>query len=130
MADGASGSAVVPNETLYIQNLNERVQLPSAYMWLTPVMKQSLEALFSTFGPVLSIVAHKNLRMRGQAFVSFPDKETASRAMKEVSGFPLYGKSMVRASNLCSACRMREHPPTVLWRTTVVHLGHPRLSRP
>ncbi|SHO76031.1 Similar to S.cerevisiae protein MSL1 (U2B component of U2 snRNP) [Malassezia sympodialis ATCC 42132] len=86
MADGASALAAAPNETLYIQNLNERVKLP--------IMKQSLEALFSTFGPVLSIVAHKNLRMRGQAFVSFQDKDTATRAMKEVSGFPLYGKSM------------------------------------
>ncbi|WFD25511.1 hypothetical protein MNAN1_000471 [Malassezia nana] len=75
MADGASAPAAAPSETLYIQNLNERVQLP--------IMKQSLEALFSTFGPVLSIVAHKNLRMRGQAFVSFQDKDTASRAMKE-----------------------------------------------
>lgn len=99
MADGASSAPeAAPNETLYIQNLNERVQLPSMYAMLTSVMKQSLEALFSTFGPVLSIVAHKNLRMRGQAFVSFQDKETASRAMKEVSGFPLYGKSMVRTS--------------------------------
>ncbi|KAL4400110.1 mRNA splicing protein [Malassezia pachydermatis] len=61
---------------------------------LTVVMKQSLEALFSTYGPVLSVVAHKNLRMRGQAFVSFQDKSTAEKAMKEVSGFPLYGKSM------------------------------------
>ena len=100
MADGASALAAAPNETLYIQNLNERVKLPSAYTLLTPVMKQSLEALFSTFGPVLSIVAHKNLRMRGQAFVSFQDKDTATRAMKEVSGFPLYGKSMVCAARL------------------------------
>lgn len=33
--------------------------------------------------------------MRGQAFVSFPDKETADKARREVAGFPLYGKPMV-----------------------------------
>lgn len=82
----ASGAPVAPNETLYIQNLNESVAIP--------VMKQTLEALFTTYGPVLSIVAHKNLRMRGQAFVSFQDVATASKAKHEVNGFPLYGKSM------------------------------------
>lgn len=64
------------------------------------VMKQTLEALFTTYGPVLSIVAHRNLRMRGQAFVSFPDVAAASKAKHEVNGFPLYGKSMVRLSLL------------------------------
>lgn len=62
------------------------------------VMKQSLEALFSNYGPVLSVVAHGNLRMRGQAFVSFQDVSTSSKALQEVNGFPLYGKSMVRRS--------------------------------
>ena len=62
------------------------------------VMKQSLEALISNYGPVLSVVAHRNLRMRGQAFVSFQDVSTSSKALQEVNGFPLYGKSMVRRS--------------------------------
>lgn len=75
-----------PNETLYIQNLNENIKLP--------VLKQSLEALFSTYGKVLSVVAHTNVRMRGQAFVSFKSKDTAEKAMREVNGFPLYGKAM------------------------------------
>jgi putative uncharacterized protein (fragment) len=74
-------------------------------------MKQSLEALFSTFGKVLSVVAHSNLRMRGQAFVSFRDVETATNAMNEVNGFPLYGKSMVRAVHTVpnAACHLRAH---------------------
>ncbi|WFC98259.1 hypothetical protein MYAM1_000984 [Malassezia yamatoensis] len=74
------------NETLYIQNLNENVKLP--------VLKQSLEALFSTYGKVLSVIAHSNVRMRGQAFVSFKSSEIATKAMQEVNGFPLYGKAM------------------------------------
>jgi U2 small nuclear ribonucleoprotein B'' len=43
------------------------------------------------------VVAHRNLRMRGQAFVSFDNSDIAKKALKEVRGFPLYGKPMVRA---------------------------------
>ncbi|KAF5384026.1 hypothetical protein D9757_006943 [Collybiopsis confluens] len=74
------------SETLYIQNLNEKIKLD--------VMKASLRGLFKTYGEVLDVVAHKNLRMRGQAFVSFADAEIAKKAMKEVRGFPLYSKPM------------------------------------
>jgi U2 small nuclear ribonucleoprotein B'' len=58
-------------------------------------MKQTLRALFKNYGEVLDVVAHGNLRMRGQAFVSFPDVEIAKKAQREVKGFPLYGKPMV-----------------------------------
>ena len=44
----------------------------------------------------MDVVAHSNLRMRGQAFVSFADPQVAKKAMKEVRGFPLYSKPMVR----------------------------------
>ncbi|CAL1694890.1 unnamed protein product [Somion occarium] len=75
-------------ETLYIQNLNEKIKLP--------VLKQSLRGLFKTYGEVLDVVAHDNLRMRGQAFVSFESADVAKKALKEVRGFPLYSKPMVR----------------------------------
>lgn len=58
-------------------------------------MKHTLQNLFKTYRPVLPITAHRNIRMRGQAFVSFPDVEMANRARKEVNEFPLYGKAMV-----------------------------------
>ncbi|PWN89612.1 hypothetical protein FA10DRAFT_231180 [Acaromyces ingoldii] len=74
------------NETIYVKNLNEGVKID--------VLKKSLEALFSTYGPVLSVTAHSNLRMRGQAFIAFDNKEAAAKAIKEVVGFPLYGKPM------------------------------------
>jgi U2 small nuclear ribonucleoprotein B'' len=60
-------------------------------------MKQTLRALFKNYGEVLDVVAHRNLRMRGQAFVSFPNVEVAKKAQKEVKGFPLYGKPMASA---------------------------------
>ncbi|KAL5518787.1 hypothetical protein ACEPAH_470 [Sanghuangporus vaninii] len=74
------------SETLYIQNLNERIKID--------VMKQTLKALFSNYGDVLDVVAHRNLRMRGQAFVSFPDAEIARKAQREANRFPLYSKPM------------------------------------
>ncbi|KAI0026994.1 hypothetical protein K488DRAFT_63371 [Vararia minispora EC-137] len=74
------------SETLYIQNLNEKVRVE--------VLKTSLRNLFKSYGEVLDVVAHGNLRMRGQAFVSFASVDVAKKAMKEVKGFPLYSKPM------------------------------------
>ncbi|KAN0100117.1 hypothetical protein V8E55_000101 [Tylopilus felleus] len=76
----------VASETLYIQNLNEKIKVD--------VLKASLRGLFKSYGEVLEVVAHSNLRMRGQAFVSFTSPEIAAKAMKEVRGFPLYSKPM------------------------------------
>jgi RNA recognition motif-containing protein len=59
------------------------------------VLKQSLKTLFKQYGPVLDIVAHRSIRMRGQAFVTMESKVAASKAVQEVKGFPLYGKPMV-----------------------------------
>jgi len=74
------------SETLYIQNLNERIKVD--------VLKQTLRSLFANYGEVLDVVAHDNLRMRGQAFISFPSTDIAKKALKEVNRFPLYSKPM------------------------------------
>ncbi|PPR04969.1 hypothetical protein CVT24_010427 [Panaeolus cyanescens] len=93
--EGVSSAVPVPQqpeaqeytcETLYIQNLNEKIK--------PEVMKASLRGLFKTYGEVLDVVAHKNLRMRGQAFVSFASADAAKKAMKDVQRFPLYSKPM------------------------------------
>lgn len=76
------------SETLYIQNLNEKIKIP--------VLKASLKGLFKSYGEVLDVVAHGNLRMRGQAFVSFESADIAKKALKDVNRFPLYSKPMVR----------------------------------
>ncbi|CAO1618570.1 unnamed protein product [Parajaminaea phylloscopi] len=86
VASGSEAQDSSATSTIYIKNLNETVKLP--------ILKTSLNSLFSVYGNVLSITAHGNLRMRGQAFVAFDDVEVAKKAVKEVNGFPLYGKSM------------------------------------
>ncbi|KAI9513088.1 hypothetical protein F5148DRAFT_1158633 [Russula earlei] len=74
------------SETLYIQNLNEKIRID--------VLKASLRGLFKSYGEVIDVVAHDNIRMRGQAFVSFASADVAKKALKEVKGFPLYSKPM------------------------------------
>lgn len=96
------------SEVIYINNLNEKIKLdgspsPSALAcaeadvlarWFA-VMKQSLKTLFKQYGNVLDVVAHRSIRMRGQAFVTLDSKDAAAKAVAEVKGFPLYGKPMV-----------------------------------
>lgn len=54
-----------------------------------------MRTLFKQFGNVLDVIAHQNIRMRGQAFVAFPDEESAEKAIKELQHFILYDKPMV-----------------------------------
>ena len=89
------------SETLYIQNLNEKIKIP--------VLKASLRGLFKSYGEVLDVVAHSNLRMRGQAFVSFDNAEIAKKALKEVRGFPLYSKPMVRSMSRVTSYCAKQH---------------------
>ena len=56
--------------------------------------------IFSTYGTVLDIVAHKTMKMRGQAHIVFKDVPTAAQAMRQLEGFVFFGKPMVRFLNL------------------------------
>jgi U2 small nuclear ribonucleoprotein B'' len=78
---------VQPNQSLYIQNLPEKLQKPD--------LKRSLYMLFSTFGPVLDVTAVKSSKMRGQAHVLFRDVHAATQAMRACQGFEFYGREMV-----------------------------------
>ena len=60
--------------------------------------------LFSTFGPVLDVVALKTMSMRGQAHIVFRDIQTATQAMRAVDGEEFLGKKLV--SFLCHSKSM------------------------
>jgi len=75
-----------PNHTIYINNLNEKIKKED--------LKKSLYAIFSQFGQILDIVAHKTLKMRGQAFVIFKEISSATNALRSMQGFPFYDKPM------------------------------------
>ena len=94
-----------PNNTIYINNLNEKVKKDGKsfliMVWFIIIfsapleLKKSLYAIFSQFGDILDIVALKTLKMRGQAFVVFRDIGSATNALRSMQGFPFYDKPMV-----------------------------------
>jgi RNA recognition motif-containing protein len=77
---------IPPNNTLYVNNLNEKIK--------TEEIKKSLYAIFSQFGVILDILAKKSLKMRGQAFVVFKEISSATNALRAMQGFPFYNKPM------------------------------------
>jgi len=110
------------SETLYIQNLNEKVKIP--------VLKASLRGLFKSYGEVLDVVAHSNLRMRGQAFVSFESSDIAQKAAKEVRGFPLYSKPMqISFAKTKSDAVVKKQDPPSLDAHKAARLQHKKNTR-
>jgi len=80
------GEIIPPNQTIYVNNLNEKVKKDE--------LRKSLYALFSQYGPILDIVALKTHKMRGQAFIVFKDVASAGNAMRQMTNFPFYDKPM------------------------------------
>ncbi|KAI1115202.1 hypothetical protein F5Y14DRAFT_411475 [Nemania sp. NC0429] len=78
---------VPPNQTLYVTNL------PSAKINKAD-LKTALYLLFSTYGPVLDVVALKTAKMRGQAHIVFRDIHAATQAMRSLDGFQFLGKEL------------------------------------
>ncbi|KAI0450138.1 hypothetical protein F5B21DRAFT_508484 [Xylaria acuta] len=78
---------IPPNQTLYVTNL------PSAKINKGD-LKTALYLLFSTYGPVLDVVALKTAKMRGQAHIVFRDTHAATQAMRSLDGFQFLGKEL------------------------------------
>eukprot|EP00172_Hildenbrandia_rubra_P000604 Plantae.Rhodophyta-Hildenbrandia_rubra.ctg13241.p2 GENE.Plantae.Rhodophyta-Hildenbrandia_rubra.ctg13241~~Plantae.Rhodophyta-Hildenbrandia_rubra.ctg13241.p2 ORF type:complete len:232 (-),score=51.90 Plantae.Rhodophyta-Hildenbrandia_rubra.ctg13241:58-753(-) len=76
-----------PCMTLYVRNLDEKVKKDE--------LRRLLYSAFSPHGRVVSIVALKTLKLRGQAFISFEDVATATNAKQAMQNFELNGKPMV-----------------------------------
>lgn len=91
MAMGVSANGrVQPNQSLYIQNLNEKLQKDD--------LRRALYMLFSTYGPVLDVVALRGKKMRGQAHVLFRDIHVATQAMRACQDMDFFGRPMVSGS--------------------------------
>ncbi|KAK9895574.1 RNA-binding domain-containing protein [Cystobasidium minutum MCA 4210] len=78
--------AAQPNTTLYIQNLDTKISKDD--------LRRLLYIYFSTYGKVLDVVALKNDKMRGQAFVVFKDLSTSTAALRKENGRAFAGKAM------------------------------------
>ncbi|EMC91186.1 hypothetical protein BAUCODRAFT_59124, partial [Baudoinia panamericana UAMH 10762] len=75
-----------PNQSIYIQNLPEKLQKED--------LRRELYMLFSTYGPVLDVIALKTAKMRGQAHVTMRDVQSATQAIRACQGFELCGREM------------------------------------
>ncbi|KAL0720126.1 hypothetical protein Bca4012_034725 [Brassica carinata] len=75
-----AGSEVSQNQTIYINNLNEKVKLDK--------LKKSLNDVFSQFGKIVEVLAFKTLKHKGQAWVVFDNPDSASNAISKMNGFP------------------------------------------
>ncbi|KAL0949772.1 hypothetical protein HGRIS_009811 [Hohenbuehelia grisea] len=81
-----SSSSNQPNTTLYINNLNEKINKEE--------LRSQLYALFTTYGKVIDVVASKSQKMRGQAFLVFTDLAGATSAMRACEGMIFYDKPL------------------------------------
>ncbi|KAK4616229.1 U2 small nuclear ribonucleoprotein [Fulvia fulva] len=82
----AVATNIAPSQSLYIQNLNEKLQKSD--------LKRNLYMLFTAYGPVLDVTALKTSKMRGQAHVLFRDQQSATQAMRHCQGFEFFGREM------------------------------------
>ncbi|KAJ3190417.1 hypothetical protein HDU85_000713 [Gaertneriomyces sp. JEL0708] len=98
-----------PCQTLYIRNLPETRA--------TKTLETALKAIFAQYGDVLSIRMKRNIKQRGQAFVTFAEVESATKALKEVQGFPLSMKPMV------GRCEMKNYSVVVLYDVILIGFG-------
>lgn len=79
-------AGIPPNQTVYVNNLNEKLKKEE--------LKKALYHVFSQFGPIAEIVALKTVKMRGQAFIVFEDLASATKAVRDMPGFLFYNKPM------------------------------------
>lgn len=84
----AMADSTQPNTTLYINNLNDKINKDE--------VRSQLYALFTTYGKLIDVVATKTPKMRGQAFLVFTDLPSATAALRACDGMIFYNKPMVR----------------------------------
>jgi hypothetical protein len=83
---------VAPNQSLYIQNLPDKLQKED--------VRRALYMLFSSYGPVLDVVVMGGAKSRGQGHVLFRDVHAATQAMRACQGFEFFGREMVSANGM------------------------------
>lgn len=69
-------------------------------------LRAALYMLFSTYGPVLDVVALKTMSMRGQAHIVYRDVQTATQAMRSLEGQSFLGRDLVRVFPLWKCAKL------------------------
>ena len=76
----------LPTQTIYINNLNEKIKKVP--------LKKALYESFSQFGRILEIVALRGDKMRGQAWISFDSVDSATNAIAHFKDQPFFDKPL------------------------------------
>lgn len=77
---------IPPNQTIYINNINDKVKLPE--------LKENLRSMFKQFGEIREIVAMSSFWRRGQAWIVFASVESATKAIQGMQGFVYHGQPL------------------------------------
>eukprot|EP01084_Bolivina_argentea_P020919 38855_1 len=97
---------VPPNNTIYVNNLNEKISRDETV--------NGLREVFSQFGKVLSIVCYTKIkRCKGQAWVVMEKTESATKAIREMQNFIFFQKPMrvAYSKNVSDATLKRDNKP-------------------
>jgi len=86
MRAGMRYGDVPPNQTLYVNGLNEKIKISE--------VKCCLYELFSSYGEIVDIVAAGSLKRKGQAFIVYRDISCATNALRSLQGFVFLDKPM------------------------------------
>jgi RNA recognition motif-containing protein len=105
---------ITPGNTLYVRNLHEKIKLvinPTLNSIQETLIK-SLTLIFSPYGKILDLQCKRHFRIRGQAFIVFETIESATKALSEVNGFPLFSKPMVPPLLISRTCNLQNKRAT------------------
>ena len=114
-----------PNNTVYVNNINEKIKEKELRKALTAVFAEHgkvqtrTRAASAHARQIVQLTTMRSLARRGQAFVSFQKLASAEKAVAALQGFLLFGKKLVRctrcpaAGSMCAAaqlCQARQRP--------------------
>ena len=74
------------NNTLYINNLNEKININE--------LKHELLELLLKYGKIFEIRMSKSLKLKGQAFITFENINDSKKALNDLNGYELFGKKL------------------------------------
>ena len=75
-----------PNETIYVSNISDKIRKQE--------LKKALYCIFSQFGSIADVTVMRTKKLRGQAWVVFDEISSASAAVRQMEGFPFFGKAL------------------------------------
>ena len=79
-----------PNHTLYVNNLNDKMKKPD--------LKKALYYLFGQYGGIVDIIASREPKMRGQAFIIYKDIVSSTTAYRALQNYQLFDKVLKKLS--------------------------------